>query len=119
MPDTAPDTPPVADFDGREVIIPVRFRLLGPMQMAGLRQGWISAEIPGVGDVNLDSGAGLGSPVLWFIHPGPDGKRMTWSANMGEVFRQLVGELVPDPPTADVPGPPKRPAMRRGVDPDA
>lgn len=94
-----PDANPPAEYDGREHTVTVTFKLLGPRQMAGLRQGWISAEVGG-NSVMLDSSAGLGGSGLWFSYDAPEegrpDRRDYWAANMGDVFRQLVADLVPD-----------------------
>lgn len=84
-----------SDAGNREVIeVTIRFRLNGKMQMAGLRQGWISADLPDGRTAELASEAGLGGSGVWFSmqrEPGKPGHDY-WGATLAPAFRTLIEE---------------------------
>lgn len=59
----------------------------------GFRQEWIKVELPnGRGNVELQSGAGLGNPLLTFSHERA-GKTRFWTADLRPLIRDLVDRL--------------------------
>lgn len=78
-----------------EIPIPLVFRRLGPRQIVGLRQEWIAAEVPGVGDVRLMSSAGLGGGWVSMEFM-VDGKLEMWVGSITDVFRAFVATRFPE-----------------------
>jgi hypothetical protein len=62
-----------------------------------LRSEWIAADVPGVGEVRMMSGAGLGTPAVTFEFKNADGETEAWVGDISEVFRAFVDARFPEP----------------------
>lgn len=59
----------------------------------GFRQEWVSTETPEF-SAGLDSGAGLGNPLLTFWIEKKGGKRKTYTASIADLFKFLVEKSI-------------------------